>query len=377
MTIMKIKKVWVIAFIFMIMIISLPTVMAGEDASMDDSIKVSAIPSQQGRGGEISITITTTFYGGCCYALFANEVETELIDLPKGVEQISDMTPGKIKKFEATAGGGPVPLDFKCTITSLEAGTYVIKAKVTTSNCGVAEGSVTVTFTKGCVISIPSTYPKQPSTDRNTNVKISAYSPMSGVTIDQVTLYYVIEKSDTFKNLKPENEKVDWDGGNKEGKSVSFTPIEFEENSWKGEIPKQGSESFLAYWIVAEDNFGNKTTSPAYVIEVKDMEKIHLQNTILTWGLIIAIILGVSLIGVIWRYAGRIQFMQSVSGGIQLIGSKAIKMKDKDIEVSTFQKKRNLYRSLILLILVIITVALIYMAIQGDQYEILRREIGG
>jgi hypothetical protein len=142
---LKLRKFVLFIVLLFVISIFIPTASAGEDANLDSELSLSATPPRQGMGGPITITIEATFYGGCCYALYAKDVVPEVI-LPRNVELVEPISPNKIGKFEATAGGGPVAAEFKCIVTSVIPGEYTIKAKVTTSNCGDAEGSVQITF---------------------------------------------------------------------------------------------------------------------------------------------------------------------------------------------------------------------------------------
>jgi hypothetical protein len=353
-----------------------PGATAGEDANIDEDLTITATPSQQGVGGKISIEFVATFYGGCCYPLYAYDIEPEL-QLPINIDIVDKISPEKINKFEATAGGGAVLAKFKCTIRSFIAGEYEIPIKVSTSNCGNAEGKVKITITEGCVISIPELYPEQPSTGRDINIKVGAYSPLENVEIKNVSLYFLTKSSGIIKNPSPNKNILNWSGGQDKGSEIIFQPMEFEENQWQGEIEKMSDESFLTYWIVAEDNFGNKTTSPAYLIEVKNLEQIHNQHTGIVWGAIIASVIGIVLISVIWNYVSRNPALKAKLAGVLIIGSAVVDMKSSNAEKLSYQKRMNNIRNFALIIILVSALILLFIAIQGDQYELLRTNVGG
>jgi hypothetical protein len=374
----KLRRIFFWVFILILFNLIFPNVSGagGGDATFDENLSVLASPSQQGSGGPITITFSATFYGGCCYPLYGYDVQSEII-LPKEFELIDPISPEKIDKFEATAGGGAVLADFKCTIRSYIPGEYVISLKVSTSNAGKADGKVVVKITEGCVISTPEIYPKQPSTERSTKISITAYSPIESVIIDKVFLYYVTMNSDNLKETKTENETFYFNGKTITGKSISFEPMEFEENQWQGEIPRQNKAISIVYWIVAEDNFGNKTTSPPNIIEVKNLNEIHFQHSMLIWGAIFGSVVGIIIIVLLWKFANRITFIRSLTNGFMLIGTSATDLKTNGASDIAIQRKMNRNRNIVLLILFFIALILILLAIFENQYELLRENVGG
>ncbi|MEE9150214.1 MAG: hypothetical protein V3U20_00060, partial [Thermoplasmata archaeon] len=188
---MKIKISWYLVLMVVVgfVLSAQPVTAGGEDAQMGD-IKLSPTPDTQGQGGPITIVLEIPFYSGCCYPLYAYDVSASL-QLPRNMEVVSGPEPEKYKKVEAKAGK-PSWVQIKWVVKSMIAGTYTIDVTVTTQNCGSATGSTIVTITEGCVISIPEVYPEQPSTEREIYVNIEALSPMEGVLIDNMTLYYAV-----------------------------------------------------------------------------------------------------------------------------------------------------------------------------------------
>jgi hypothetical protein len=299
------------------------------------------------------------------------------MELPPELEFVEPISPDEISKFEATAGGGAVVSNFQCKIKSMVPGEYTIKTKVTTSNSGSAKGTVKVTITEGCVITIPNLYPEQPSTDRSTVITLSAYSPIVGVEITKVDMHYLAMDITSISNPIPKNETLYWSGGSQEGKSIAMEPNEFEENSWKGEIPKQKEETILAFWVVAEDNFGNRTTSPATNLEVKDLNTIHLQHNLIIWFAILGSIIGIVLIGIIWGYVNKLQVLRSTGKGIRIMGVKSQEIESRAFDDGRVAKKLNISRNIVFLVLFVVAIVLIIVAIQQGQYELLRENIGG
>ncbi|MCK5559446.1 MAG: hypothetical protein KAJ51_02590 [Thermoplasmata archaeon] len=372
----RLIRSWIVLMtVCLILPILIPTAIAGEDAQLDEELNVSASPSQQGTGGLMTITITATFYGGCCYPLYANDVVPEII-LPPEVELVSAITPAKLNKFEAIAGGGAAPTSFTFVVKSFTPGEYKIETKVLTSNAGNAEGSVTITVTKGCVITTPILFPQEPATGRSTLITISAYSPIEGVNIENAMLYY-LESSNSYKGAKPENGTLYWEGGSKDGNSVAFKLMEFEENQWQSELPKYQEASTVLYWIVAEDNFSNKTTSPLYTIELQDFNEIHFTHNLIIWMAIIGSLLGIIIIATLWGYAHKVPIIHSKSKGILFSGSKALDIKPSGTSDNSYTNKIERTRNFALLAVFIVALILIVIAILTDQYEILRTNVGG
>jgi hypothetical protein len=375
----KFRVIWYIFLVFILMQTLTPYALAGEDASLDEDLAITATPPRQGSGGPIELTITATFFGGCCYALYAYDV-IPLVDLPDDLVFDEEVSPKNIAKFEATAGGGAVLATFKCVIKSTEAtptGDYTIPIKVTTSNCGSSEAEITVTITEGCVISIPTIFPNKPSTDRSTILTFEAYSPIEDKTIEKVSLYYLKMDESKLKDATAKNETLSWSGNNVVGKEVAFERVQFEDDLWQGEIPRINEETTVAYWIVAEDNNGKTTTSTVSSIIVKDLDKVYLQHNILVTGVILFTVIGFIVTAAIWKYSAKFSLIKPRLKGVVLLGRGTVDMKSKVSDDKSAVKRMNLTRNIVLLTLFIIGIALIIVALNGGQYETLREYIGG
>jgi hypothetical protein len=190
--IFRFTVLWMTLGVFMIMMfMTVPSqnALAQGDAALMGEISVSAVPESQGAGGAITIEVGIPFYGGCCYPLWAVDVQASL-NVPEHVTIIEGPLPSKYDEIEAKAGGEADYYYFKWKVKSMIPGNYNVTAIVTTENCGSTEGVAGFTITEGCVMSIPEVYPELAPTNRDINLNLKALSPIEGVTIEEVTLFY-------------------------------------------------------------------------------------------------------------------------------------------------------------------------------------------
>ncbi len=371
---MKIRISWCLVLIITVgfLLSAQPVSAGGEDAQMGD-IKLTPTPDSQGQGGAITLELEIPFYSGCCYPLYAYDVSASL-QLPRNVEIVSGPEPQKHNKVEAKAGGDSTLVYIKWEVKSMIAGTYTIDATVTTQNCGTATGSATVTVTEGCVISIPEIYPEQPITDKEIHVNLEALSPIEWINIEDVTLYY-LSLEDELTAPESKNDTIYFGkSGSKVGEAISMDPVE-DSTFWAVKIPKQGSSSFLHYWVVATDNEGNKTTSPVYILKVEDMAYANLVLNLAIWSPLILTIISIIFMIVIRKHSRKVDVAQE---GILVLGSTRISQSEKDKSlVEHHRRKMNLTLYAIFGIMITIGILFLLWALLNDQLYDLINAMGG
>jgi hypothetical protein len=372
---MKKRLVWflVLVVIGCLVLSAQPVTAGGEDATMGDT-KLTPVPNTQGEGGPITLELEIPFYGGCCYPLFAYEVAGSL-ELPENMEMISGPEPQKFSEVQAKAGGEPEWVTIKWVVKSMVAGEYTVGATASTQNCGSASSTTTITITKGCVISIPEIYPEQPSTERETFINIEAMSRIEGITIDDVTLYYVTSESE-LKSLESEEDTLYFrNNKNKKGEPIPMNRAEDDGFLWSAKVPKQGSSSYVYYWVVAEDNNQNKTTSPVYTLNVEDLAFADLVLTITIWLPIILTIISIFVIILIVRYLNKVDMKKE---GLLVLGSTKISHTEPSKNTDElYQRKLNVKLYAVFGILITIGIALLIWAVVSDELSDLIYVMGG
>jgi hypothetical protein len=372
---MKRRFVWflVLVVIGCLILSAQPVAAGGEDATMGD-VKLTPVPDTQGEGGPITLELEIPFYGGCCYPLFAYEVAGSL-ELPENMNIISGPEPQKLSEVQAKAGGEPEWVTIKWVVKSMVAGEYTVGATASTQNCGSASSTTTITITKGCVISIPEIYPQQPSTEKETYINIEAMSPIEGITIDEVTLYYVASENE-LKSLESEEDTLYFGNNkNKMGEPISMDRAEDEGYLWNAKIPQQDSSSYVYYWVVAEDNNQNRTTSPVYTLNVEDLAFADMVLTITIWLPIILTIISIFVIILIVRYLNKVDTKKE---GLLVLGSTRISRTEPGTKTDELsQRKLNVRLYAVFGILITIGIALLIWAIVSDELSDLIYVMGG
>jgi hypothetical protein len=372
---MRIKHAQYVPLIFILVLVmaSQPVYAGGEDAQLGDAT-LSPTPYSQGEGGSITLELDIPFYSGCCYPLYAYDVTADL-SLPRNVDIISGPEPSKISKVEAAAGGEPTWVKIKWTVKSLIAGEYTIDVTVNTQNCGSTSTSSTIEVTKGCVISIPEIYPKEPSTEKNLYINIEAMSPIEGVFIEDATIYYVnfgTEKS----NVKSENETLYY-GKTKsvEGTPLVMEPVEDRENFFEIKVPKQSTATYMHYWVVATDNRGNRTTSPVYSQKIEDMDHSNFVLTLAVWTPLILTIIGIISMILLSRHFKKIDEEEE---GLLVLGSTKISNEEASKNFQKrYQRRSNLVIYTIFGALFAVGVLLFIWALITNQLGDLIYVVGG
>jgi len=337
-----------------------------EDASMSD-FKLTITPYRQGVGGEITIEASVSFFGGCCYSLFAYDVRTTIV-LPENVQLVKGSLTQQKDEVEATEGGAATTVHFKWTVKSMVPDTYVIKVNLTTKNCGNLNADETMEVIEGCSMTIPTLYPDNPSTKKDTFVMLDVSCGLEGVVVENVNLFYIKSgkklASDTNK-IYADNDTILWPGGSKSGTPAIMEGREFTDNTWKGAIQEQKDETIIYYWIVAKDNTGKNTTSIVYSYEVLEIDRIYFIADILNWLPILGTLIGIILIVFLYN-----KFRNPTIGkGVHLLGSDSIKEIHSTIIDSTFQNKLYYRRLLIAILLLIVAIIVLIWAMYSGHLE--------
>ncbi len=349
------------------MIPSQNAVAQGDAANMGD-IVVTAVPDSQGAGGSITIIAEIAFYGGCCYPLWANDVQASL-NMPEGVNIVDGPTPSNYDVIEAKAGGEADYYYFQWNIKSMIPGNYNVSVIVTSENCGTGEGRVGFTVSEGCIMSIPEIYPELAPTNREINLNVDASSPIEGITIDDVVLFYMI--SDKELNIaKAKNDLLYYkDGSSESGTHLQLERDETTEHGWKGTIPSQSTTTYLYYWIMATDSDGNTTTSPAYTLKIEDLQEANLLINLAFWMSILLTITGMELVAVFIRFSKRRAIRKSTDK-LQVIGSEEISRYGSDLDKQDLMQKRiKRFRTMTFILLIILTVVFVVWALISNMYD--------
>jgi hypothetical protein len=276
-------------------LLSLNASAAGADAELHN-VDVSASPSSQGVGGEIIVDAAVYIYGGCCYHLFAFEV-TANISVPDGIDVISGPTPQEYEEVDAQPGGVATIVHFEWTVIGNAKGLFNLTVTVSSKNCGSVEGSVAIEIVEGCSISPPDIYPEEPNVGRDFIISVTAQHPLEGRSVEAVTLFYITDR-DAGGGTAINDTIIMSNGEAIGGVKVEMEQDAFMEEQWTAKINTQ-KRGTLYYWFVANDNYGDNTTSSLYEIEVVDQGAIDAAVGTLFWGLVMGTIIGCILIFVI------------------------------------------------------------------------------
>jgi hypothetical protein len=352
--------------IFGIQIFNVNASAGSEGAEMEDVV-FTATPYTQGLGGQVALDAELSFFGGCCYPLFAYDIKAEIF-IPDNVELISGNDIQEIDTVEAVEGGAPTIVHFKWVIKSIVPGDYNIRVNVTTSNCGKSNAEILVRYVEGCSMSIPKVYPDIPNTDRETYVNIDVSSGLEGVQVESVKFFYIKysnEKNYDTNKIKADNDTLILDGISKKGIVISPERVEYQPDTWKGMIPKQNEECEIYYWIVATDNTGKNTTSVVYSFEVLEIGQIYNFIDVLTWFSIIATIIGIIIIMVYFNKSNT----PTLKKNPLLLGSKSL----KDLQNNKIENPSNVQtrvqRNIVLILLLIISIIMLIWAIYSGHFE--------
>jgi hypothetical protein len=346
-------------------LLSLNSVAGTEDAEMKD-LELKATPSTQGLGGEVEIEASVSFFGGCCYPLFAYDIEV-VLDVPENVDVVKGDLTQKIGEVKALEGGAATVKRFHWTIKSMIPGSYNFKVNVTTKNCGDRNSEVLVNYVEGLSMSIPVTYPDNPTTGKDTFIKLEVQSGLEGIEVEAVRLFYIKStQEDEYDEdqVSAANDTFNWRNGNKKGSLIVAEELENTKNTWKISIPGQDDDCTIYYWIVAQDNTGKNTTGVVYSFEVQDFDRIYFMIDVINWLPIIITVIGIIVIGSIFNRINR----PSAGKGVLIIGSKStIDLHEKKIDTSKLEKL-NLRRNIAILVLLIFSIVLLIWSIYTGYF---------
>ncbi len=390
------SKIFYITFLtFLIFIPIVPHASAGGQDATFDSIEVTAVPSLQGVGGQITIEVRANFFGGCCYYLYAYDVKAELT-VPENV-QLLGAQPDPIKSVDAEPGGQATSAKFKWLITSEIPGVYDLTVKVSTSNCGSISEVQQITFVEGASISDPTIFPTEPSINEDITFSAVVRSGNQFITIQRTTLY-LWRSSDDYnrEELMTKDDRIykkvdtestnDTDLKNNEtlrspvgiGTPYFMNKVQFT-NSWRVQVNDIKKEEYFYYWYKVETSDGKNITSEVFKKQIIDYEQKSqlLSGTI--WTTATVIIIGILLILILtWRYVDRTT-KKNTSHGIYILGStifsKPLEGKKSNINVSYSATSR--LRLAFMTILAIVMICLLAIAIYLGSFQDLITATGG
>ncbi|MGA1820297.1 MAG: hypothetical protein ACMUHU_04730 [Thermoplasmatota archaeon] len=268
---------------------------SGSQAATFDHVEMIVDPSIQGYGGEMTVTLTCYFYGGCCYSLFANDIVPGL-EVPEGLSIKDGATPGSKSSLTAVAGGEPTLVTFKWVLSCDAQGTYDINASVDTSDCGSRETSYLVHVIKGATITRPEMYPEEPTSDKGISLSFSSSYPVGDMKVVSArVVYWVSDENYDTRDLRFEgaglvlgNETLqDMEAGSAEADLDEVTSGVFH-----ADIPKSQGP-YVYYSIEVVDEVGEITRSSVYRLEVENVSEIE------RWNLISVLFLTASMIIVV------------------------------------------------------------------------------
>ncbi len=218
-------------------------------------------------------------------------------------------------------------------------------------------------------MSIPEVYPESAPTNREVNLKLEAMSPIEGVSIEEVNLFYIISDKE-LSITKPKNDIIHFkDGSSDTGTHIPMHPNENEEYTWETVIPGQGSTAFLYYWIVARDSQGNTTTSPAYLLKIEDLTQASLMVNLAFWLSIFLTIIGMLLVFGYIKFLRRRAFKQNKNRP-QIMGSEESSNWGSETEQDVlWRKKKKRIRTIAFIALIIITAIFIVWMITSNLYD--------
>jgi hypothetical protein len=271
---------------------------SGAQAATFDRVEMEVDPFIQGYGGEMVVTVTAYFYGGCCYSLFANDITPDL-DVPEGLSIKEGPTPETRNSLTAVAGGEPTVTKFRWTLSCDEEGSYDLASTVDTSDCGSRGSGYTVHVIKGATITRPEMYPEVPTSDKDISLKFVSSYPVGDTKIESASIiYWTTEKDYDLKemsvvgdSLVHQNENIEPSGTGE----VGSKELELVEGGFQADIPKV-SDPYLFYIIEVTDEKGEVTRSSIYRLEVEDVGEVEKWNMISALFLIVSMLVLIGLL---------------------------------------------------------------------------------
>jgi hypothetical protein len=328
----------------------------GADAELNQ-VEVSASPSSQGVGGIILLDAAVSFYGGCCYHLYANDV-TAILSAPDGIDILSGPTPKRYDEVDAQPGGTATVVHFKWSVRGTQTGYYNLSVLVGTDNCGSLESTVTVDVVEGCIITSPIWYPSQPVPNRDNMIQVEASTSLEGRYVEEVTLFYIM--GEIHNSGEPVNDTLYVGDQSKHAMAIPMERDPFISEEWTCKLRPE-SAGHLNLWFVARDDTGENTTSSLFVREVQDQEAIDAITSTVFWMLILACIVGFIVIYLVQGFYDEKQ-----------VGKRNI-LCHQDIRVET---GGNVRKMVILGLLVLSIILIVFAVIFGMLAEIAELALG-
>jgi hypothetical protein len=367
------------------------TIAGGQDATFD-SIKINAVPSMQGVGGNIELEVLANFFGGCCYHLYAFDVKAELV-VPENV-QIKSSLPEPIKSFDAEPGGMASTINFKWIVSSNSPGAYDVEITVGTSNCGSHTEIYTIIFTEGASISSPTIFPSEPSVKQDVTFSAIIQSGNDNINVEKASLYIwrnvkeynrniltakrnmIFELKDNPDEMGNTSNKNDTNKFLGYGSMYPMNKVDFTDN-WRIHLKDIEEEEYLYYWFWVETSDDTNITSEVYKQQILDYEQKSQMISDTIWITLLTVIIGTILILIIsWKYIEKTSEKVSKTG-IFILGSKTfsqpIDHKRSNVDYTSPEK----VKLIILIILVVMMVLFLILAVYLGLFQDLINETGG
>jgi hypothetical protein len=206
-------------------------------------------------------------------------------------------------------------------------------------------------------------------TNRDISIKLEAMSPLAGVTIDEVGIFYFA--SDNELNIeKTKGDTLYLSGGDSEsGTFIALESDEAEMNLWKGTIPGQSSTTYLYYWVVATDSQGNMTSSPAYTLKIEDLEEANLMVNLAFWLSILFTLVGMLFILIFIKFSKKMVFARKKEGLLIMGGEEGFGLDVETESDLSLRKKIKTARGIVFIALIIITLVLVTWSITNNLYD--------
>jgi hypothetical protein len=251
-------------------------------------------------GKLIELSVTVGFTGGCCFTLTTHNIAAAL-EVPPEVQVVNGPDPARYDQIVGPPGGVKQGIaEFRWRLKKAkEDAVYPIKVKITTSDSGTVEKEYTLTKPLPCNIAQPEVARPAPS-QTATPVKVDVASNKDDRFVRKVTLYYLSGLPKGASDLRAKEGFVLFADGGRTATRIG-QPLEmarkYEPTVWRASLPAQPPGT-LYYWIVAENNAGQPTTSPVHELWVVDFGAAKRALHVTGWGLALATaLLAMSLLG--------------------------------------------------------------------------------
>lgn len=347
---MRVGRFFICITVLIIITSLIPTVQASPEVIIYE-IETVAKPKVQRLGAPIELTCDIGFGGACCYTVYANEMEAEIV-LPENItlfesEKIKNVTsPGQAQgRIAVNPGGSLTWMRPAWKIQGKEYGDYEIIIRIR----GVNEGgtrlnetvNITITIARGASVSIP-VLPNHPDIHDDTVIVAEVSSIESQVAA--VTLYHSRDQK-TWENT---------------------TMLNTEGDVWTGTIPAQNSETTIYYYMQSITEEGETFTTEVYSLEVKDMDRIGITAAFLTYGTLAVFVSGM---GILLYSETRRRSSKNIAG-MTILGAalRLSAMRGLD-DISDTQTQLRRRRKLVTIGLTAVIIAMLVTAIVTGQLQ--------